>query len=419
MKEVREGYKMTVAGTIPQEWNIDKLKNLTEKITDGTHKTPKYTESGIPFLRVTDIQKDNIDWNNVKYISCEEHEELIKRCNPEKGDILYSKNGTIGIPKVVDWDKEFSIFVSLCLIKIKKENSKLISKYLEQYLKSDSCINQIRLRAKQGTVTNLHLEEIRELMIPLPEIKEQQKITSILSSVDEQIEITNALIEKTKEFKKGLMQKLLTKGIGHSRFKDTEIGQIPEEWEVKRLGEICEFRQGFQIPRSEQITEERVDYIRYLYITDFFSDESKLYVKDDNKFYYINKEDITVANTGNNCGKAFKGATGVLSNNMFKIFNSKDVLYTDYLWQYLNSAFYWNQLKKYFNTAGQPHVGHKNMSELKIALPSDMNEQQKIASILSSVDNQIEEHEIKKEKFQELKKGLMQKLLTGKIRVKV
>lgn len=410
---------MTVAGTIPQEWNIDKLKNLTEKITDGTHKTPKYTESGIPFLRVTDIQKDNIDWNNVKYISCEEHEELIKRCNPEKGDILYSKNGTIGIPKVVDWDKEFSIFVSLCLIKIKKENSKLISKYLEQYLKSDSCINQIRLRAKQGTVTNLHLEEIRELMIPLPEIKEQQKITSILSSVDEQIEITNALIEKTKEFKKGLMQKLLTKGIGHSRFKDTEIGQIPEEWEVKRLGEICEFRQGFQIPRSEQITEERVDYIRYLYITDFFSDESKLYVKDDNKFYYINKEDITVANTGNTCGKAFKGATGVLSNNMFKIFNSKDVLYTDYLWQYLNSAFYWNQLKKYFNTAGQPHVGHKNMSELKIALPSDMNEQQKIASILSSVDNQIEEHEIKKEKFQELKKGLMQKLLTGKIRVKV
>ena len=217
MKKIREGYKKTLAGEIPEEWGYEELNKLVDKITDGTHKTPTYTESGIPFLRVTDIQKSEIDWNNVKYISQEEHLELIKRCNPEIGDILYSKNGTIGIPKIIDWDNEFSIFVSLCLIKMKKQESYISNKYLEQFLKSDSCMRQIRLRAKQGTVTNLHLEEIRELIIPIPTIKEQEKIASILSTVDEQIDNVDILIEKNKELKKGLMQTLLTKGILEDR----------------------------------------------------------------------------------------------------------------------------------------------------------------------------------------------------------
>ena len=246
MKKVREGYKKTLAGEIPEDWWYEELNKLVDKITDGTHKTPTYTESGIPFLRVTDIQKSEIDWSNVKYISQQEHLELIKRCNPEIGDILYSKNGTIGIPKIIDWDNEYSIFVSLCLIKMKKQKSYISNKYLEQFLKSDSCMRQIRLRAKQGTVTNLHLEEIRELIIPIPTIKEQEKIASILSTVDEQIDNVDALIEKNKELKKGLMQTLLTKGIGHTKFKKTEIGEIPEEWEVVKffdfVDKIIDFR---------------------------------------------------------------------------------------------------------------------------------------------------------------------------------
>ena len=107
---------------------MEELQNLTKLITDGAHHTPNYTESGVPFLRVTDVQSNNIDFDRIKYVSKDEHLELIKRCNPEKGDILYSKNGTIGIPKLVDWEWEFSIFVSLALIKPK--NERISSQYL-------------------------------------------------------------------------------------------------------------------------------------------------------------------------------------------------------------------------------------------------------------------------------------------------
>ena len=108
-------------GEIPRDWSIIKVKYLTHQIIDGTHYTPEYQDSGIPFLRVTDIHNKTIDLTKVKYITPESHQELTQRCKPEKGNLLLSKNGTIGITRVIDWDFEFSIFVSLCLIKFRTE----------------------------------------------------------------------------------------------------------------------------------------------------------------------------------------------------------------------------------------------------------------------------------------------------------
>ncbi|MDN6934653.1 restriction endonuclease subunit S, partial [Klebsiella pneumoniae] len=100
--------KETKLGLIPQHWELAELQDIAH-VTDGAHRTPTYIDSGIPFLRVTDIQSKEIDLSGVKYISEIEHQELCKRCHPEKGDILLSKNGTIGITKIVDWDWEFSV----------------------------------------------------------------------------------------------------------------------------------------------------------------------------------------------------------------------------------------------------------------------------------------------------------------------
>ena len=132
-KQVVENYKPTI--DIDPSWEMVELGDISTKITDGTHKTPKYTESGVPFLRVTDITKSN---DSKKFISKDEHLDLIKRCHPEKGDLLYSKNGTIGVAKLVDWDYEFSIFVSLCLIK--PDDEKILSNYLDGIAQLKKCI---------------------------------------------------------------------------------------------------------------------------------------------------------------------------------------------------------------------------------------------------------------------------------------
>jgi type I restriction enzyme M protein len=194
-----EGYQNVIDGAravlyhycphipIRPDWPIHELSEVTTKITDGAHFTPTYVESGVPFLRVTDITESN---TSKKFIPQAEHDELIKRCRPEKGDVLYSKNGTIGIAKLVDWDWEFSIFVSLCLIKPKKEM--LDPHYLKCFLNSDSGYAQATARSKSGTVTNLHLVDIKTIKIPVPPLATQQAIVA-------EIEAEQALVAANRE----------------------------------------------------------------------------------------------------------------------------------------------------------------------------------------------------------------------------
>ena len=184
-RSVVDNYKPQIQ--INPDWPIEELSKVTTKITDGAHFTPTYVEAGVPFLRVTDITKSN---TSKKFIPQEEHNELIKRCRPEKGDVLYSKNGTIGIAKLVDWDWEFSIFVSLCLIKPKKEVLK--PHYLSCFLNSNMAYAQATARSKSGTVTNLHLVDIKTIKIPVPPIETQKEIVA-------QIEKEQSLVNANKD----------------------------------------------------------------------------------------------------------------------------------------------------------------------------------------------------------------------------
>lgn len=179
--------------------NEMKLGDICHLITDGTHHTPSYTSAGIPFLRVTDITGSN---DSKKFISIDEHYELIKRCNPQKGDILYTKNGTIGVAKIIDWDYEFSIFVSLCLLKV---NHELVDiKYLEHYLNTRFALQQALRHSKKATISNLHLVEIKKIKIPLPPLKTQKKIAAILDAADQYRQQTKALIEKYDQLAQSL-----------------------------------------------------------------------------------------------------------------------------------------------------------------------------------------------------------------------
>jgi type I restriction enzyme M protein len=184
-------------------WKRVPLVQVCEQITDGTHVTPKYTESGIPFLRVTDITESN---DSKKYLSEEEHRQFTKRCKPVRGDVLYSKNGTIGVAKFVDWDWEFSIFVSLALLKPKRDI--LDGKYLEFFLNSDDGYGQATAHSKSGTVTNLHLIEIKQIEIPLPPLEIQRLIVARIERERFIVEGNRELIRLYEEKIKKVIEKV-------------------------------------------------------------------------------------------------------------------------------------------------------------------------------------------------------------------
>lgn len=201
-------------GKIPAHWEVVKLKLLANKIVDGAHFTPTYVDKGVPFLRVTDLTKmtsGRINWDEVRYIPEKEHKELIKRAKADKGDILLSKNGTIGLTAVIDWDVEFSFFVSLCLIKLKVA---LSPNYFASYFNSPIVDRQITFGSSRTSVTNLHLEKIKELLIILPPVDEQDEIGAYIDDIageyDPAVDLQQQQIEKLKEYKTTLINSAVT-----------------------------------------------------------------------------------------------------------------------------------------------------------------------------------------------------------------
>jgi len=178
---------------------IKTVFNLCTKITDGTHATPKYIESGVPFLSVKNISQGVISFDDTKFISNEEHIALSKRCNVEKNDVLYTKVGTTGIAKVVDTDKKFSIFVSIALLKPKKDL--IHSMYLQYILNSPNCYEQSQSRTRGVANRNLVLNDIKQINFPLPQLQTQRKVVAYLDEISQKL-------EKIKQLQKEKMQSL-------------------------------------------------------------------------------------------------------------------------------------------------------------------------------------------------------------------
>lgn len=158
----------------PNTWTWVSLDMLASKIVDGVHFKPDYVDSGIPFMSVKDIKDGKISFENCKYVSLETHREIHARCNPERGDLLITKSGTIGRTAIVNTDDIFDLFVSVALI---KPASSLVNMHFVDFA-LQNWINSIDISSRViGTaIKNLHLQDMRVLAIPFPPLEEQKEI---------------------------------------------------------------------------------------------------------------------------------------------------------------------------------------------------------------------------------------------------
>ena len=215
---------------LPDSWVWVKLDNLCSKITDGTHKTPKYTDSGVPFISVKDIYDNQVSFNNTKFISQEEHNELYKRCNPEYDDILLTKSGTIGRTAVIKTKNEFSLFVSVALLKNYK--NVIDSNYLS--LNIQDFFNKINISQtiKGGVIKNYHISDMKEQLIPLPPLEEQQEIVRILDEVLENENKVKELLELEERIdvlEKSILNKAFKGELGTQNSNDEPAIELLKE----------------------------------------------------------------------------------------------------------------------------------------------------------------------------------------------
>lgn len=265
-------------------------------------------------------------------------------------------------------------------------------------------------RAHGSTIKTITKEQLSNFTIPFPELPEQTKIAEILSTVDEKIENIAAQIEQTQQLKKGLMQRLLTKGIGHTKFKDSPLGEIPESWEVVKIEDITVNYDSKRIPIK---SDERIKLKK---IFPYYGAQGIIDHIDE---YIFEGKFLLVAEDGENV-KSRKNDIAFIANGKFWVNNHAHILQTvngndiDFLMYYLNYV----DIKEYVTGMAQPKLNKSALNKIRIPLPYK-KEQNEIANALLAIDEKLNISENKKSAYEQLKKGLMQKLLTGRMRVKV
>ena len=166
---------------IPDSWAWCRLGSILEKLTDGTHSTPKYTDSGVPFISVKDVSSGVLSFDSAKHISESEHRELYKRCDPKRGDILLTKVGTTGIPVIVDTDEEFSLFVSVAQLRF--SHSLLDENYLLLLIQSPLVQQQCTEHTRGVGNKNWVMRDIANTLVAIPPLAEQKRIVAFYASI--------------------------------------------------------------------------------------------------------------------------------------------------------------------------------------------------------------------------------------------
>ncbi len=422
--ELETEYKDSPLGKIPKEWEIKRLNECCEIIQDGTHFSPKTSEGSYKYITSKHIKENFIELTNAKLISEKEHKKIYQRCPIKYGDVLFTKDGTIGLAALNNLTEEISLLSSVVMIRTNP--SILLNIFLVHNILGPITQKEIFQSLTGTALKRITLNDTKKLRILLPPLPEQRKIAAILSSVDDAIQATKSVIEKTRRLKRGLMQQLLTRGIGHSEFKDSPLGKIPKVWDFDNMYKLMEIIKdglhnvppnsfsGIPVYSAQNIGEKlKLSGNPSRFMTEI--DYLKIHKKFQPKF-----GDILLSIVGS------IGATTILSSNDRVSFQRSVAILrpnlknfnTEFLYYFLSSYYFQTELFKRQKISAQPGIYLGDLQNIPLICPP-LPEQRKIAAILSSVDDSIQSHKVELERLQRLKKGLMQKLLTGKIRVKV
>lgn len=419
---VKTGYKQTEIGVIPEDWEVVTIRDLINLLTDydanGSFasvaenvKVYNYSEYAW-YVRSTDLE-NKTDLSNVKYVDRSSY-EFLKKTSLYGGELLFLKRGEIGNVYLFKMKtKNATLAPNLYLLKL---NDKSSSQFLYQYFKSEKGQKQLKNKNAGSTLGALYKDDVKAMLVPLPPHPEQEAIAEALSDADAWIENLEQLIAKKRLIKQGAMQELLTP---------------KDDWEVKKLGEIGECLRGVSYSGDSDLFEAECDKsIKLLRSNNIFNSKvvlsnvqhvSKAKVKEQQ---IIRGSDILICMA--NGSKELVGKAGFChgyfdSNKYtfgafmgtFRIFGNANPYFI-----YLNflSKNYRNFIDLLLSGSSINNLKPSDIEQIVIPFPP-LNEQTRIATILSDMDTELEALEQQLHKARQIKQGMMQELLTGRVRL--
>ncbi|MDM1021760.1 restriction endonuclease subunit S [Acinetobacter sp. VNK23] len=378
------------------EWAGSKLGRLIGISSASRVFKEQWQESGVPFYRTSDVISIFKNKENEKaYISLELFEELAKKSGKiQKGDLLVTGGGTIGIPYLIP-NNEPLYFKDADLLWL-KSSGVIDGSFLYNFFISPKFREYLKSISHTGTISHFTIEQAKETPFKFPSKPEQTKIASFLCAVDEKISQLTQKHELLSQYKQGMMQKLFSQQIRFKADDGSEFG----EWEEKTLGEVVNFSNGKRIPLSEGDRQQRQGEYRYYgasgvidYIDEYIFDGQYILIGEDGANILTRSSPLAFVVEGqfwvNNHAHIFQSKHG---NNVF-------------LATYLESLNY----EKFNSGTAQPKLNMDNLKKVPVINPC-IEEQTKIANFLSAIDQKIEVVAQQIEHAKTWKKGLLQQM---------
>jgi type I restriction enzyme S subunit len=392
------------------EWEVKRLIELA-KVYDGTHMTPDYKETGVPFYSVEHLTNNN--FKDTKYISTDVYEKENKRVMLEMGDILMTRIGDIGTAKYINWNVKASFYVSLALI---KQSKNINAEFLSHFISSPCFQKELHQRTIHVAFPKkINLGEIGECLVSFPRNEEQTKIANFLTVVDRKISQLTQKNELLAKYKKGVMQQIFNQEL---RFKDDD-GQSFPAWGNSTLEDVSiNYHQGINTTLDKvEYVDEGIPIIQAKHITGEyldFSDARGLSQSDYDKYkkkFNPKINDLLISNIGT-LGKVVLVETEInflIAWNIFKVTLNTDRCYPKFIKDFLKkiaSDGYFDSIKTGNATK---FVNKSDMLAIEILMPC-LREQTKIAEFLNALDEKILAAQSELGLMKQYKQGLLQQM---------
>ncbi len=381
-------FKETEVGRVPKDWEVKTLGEISQDTAYGIAAEATTYDGKSRYIRITDISDENGSFqpNPLTSPSFFTDEHIVK-----ENDLLVARTGaTVGKTYIYNHSDGQLVYAGF-LIKtnICKADSKYVFYFTQTYPYKLWVISESMRSGQPG----INAEQLKTLNIPLPPLPEQRRIASALSDIDSLISSLDELLEKKRNIKQGTMQQLLT--------GKTRLNGFSEPWVEKKLGEV-EIRNGSML-KSSEYKDGAIPVIAGGKKPAGFHSE-----------YNREKDTITISGSGANAGYIAFYQNSIFASDCSTINEQKDF---DIKFMYYTLLLKQEAVYKCQAGGAQPHIHAKDISDIVLLLPTDMTEQRAIASILTSMDDEIQALQAQRDKYTLIKQGMMQQLLTGKIRI--
>jgi len=392
--EIGEDLKYAKVAVVPADWDVRELRGECELITKGTTPTSlgkSFTKEGVNFIKIETLEDDGrIIPEKIAFID-EETNRLLRRSQLRAGDILFSIAGALGRTTLIkDEILPANTNQALALIRLKPKSS-LDHQFLIHYLASHVIKKHIEAINVQAAQANLSLENIGDFRVIIPPPHEQVAIVSALSDVDALLTALDALIAKKRLIKQGAMQELLT---GKRR-----LPGFSDEWKSMALKDVAPLQRGFDLPTS-QLEAGTYPVVYSNGILNFHTS------------YKVKAPGVVTGRSGTIGKVSYVDSDFWPHNTSLWVtdFKSNAPRFIYYLYASL-------KFERFGTGSGVPTLNRNDVHAFTICIPPTADEQTAIAEILSDMDAEIAALEARREKTRLLKQGMMQELLTGRIRL--